>query len=152
MVSFKTKWLDLFIGAASIVIVVATYMMSASFPEPHEAQLGAAVFPRIVSALLVVFGVFIAVTALRRKGEARVRIGNAKQVFLSLAALLLYGIFLKKAGFLILTPFFIAAVLAIIKYSRAIVIALTSILSTAAIYIIFKMLLAVPLPEGLLGF
>lgn len=152
MVSFKIKWMDLFIGALSLVLLAGTFALSASFPEPHDAQLGAAVFPRITSALLAVFGVYIAIAALRKRSDASLRIGNAKQVFLALASLLLYGLFLKRVGFVILTPFFIAAILAIMKYSRAIVIALTSILSTAGIYLIFKILLSVPLPEGLLGY
>ncbi len=79
-------------------------------------------------------------------------IENAKMVFFTFFILLLYGLLVKKAGFLILTPVFIAVLLNIMKYSTIIINLLTSILTTAGIYLVFKIFLSVPLPEGILGF
>lgn len=152
VVSFKVKWLDLFLGILSIVLLVIVFVLSASFPEPHEAQLGAAVFPRIIALVLAVVGVYILVRAMGKKSNAAVDINNAQKVFLTFFILLLYGLFLKKVGFVILTPVFIAALLFLMKFSNVVTNLLTSILTTAGIYLIFKVLLSVPLPEGILGF
>ncbi|HBE46349.1 conserved membrane hypothetical protein [uncultured spirochete] len=152
MVSFKVKWLDLFLGLIGIALLIGVYILSESFPEPHEAQLGASVFPRIVSALLAVVGIFIALQSLKKKSNAELHIENAKMVFFTFFILLLYGLLVKKAGFLILTPVFIAVLLNIMKYSTIIINLLTSILTTAGIYLVFKIFLSVPLPEGILGF
>jgi hypothetical protein len=152
MVSFKVRWLDLLLGILSIVLLVGVFVLSASFPKPHEAQLGAAVFPRIVALILAVVGVYIAFRALEKKSNATVDINNAKKVFLSFLILLLYGLFLKKVGFIILTPIFIVALFALMKFSNIVINLLTSILTTAGIYIVFRILLSVPLPEGILGF
>lgn len=152
VVSFKVKWLDLFLGILSIVLLTIVFVLSASFPKPHEAQLGAAVFPRIVALVLAVVGVYILVRAMGKKSDAAVDINNAQKVLLTFFILLLYGLFLKKVGFVILTPVFIAALLFLMKFSNVVTNLLTSILTTAGIYIIFKVLLSVPLPEGILGF
>jgi Tripartite tricarboxylate transporter TctB family. len=82
MVSFKVKWLDLFLGLIGIALLIGVYILSESFPEPHEDQLGASVFPRIVSALLAVVGIFIALQSLKKKSNAELHIENAKMVFL----------------------------------------------------------------------
>jgi hypothetical protein len=152
MVSFKVRWLDLFLGILSVALLVAVFALSASFPEPHEAQLGAAVFPRIVAILLAVVGVYISFRALEKKSGAAIDINNAKKVFFSFLILLLYGLFLKKVGFIILTPVFIAALLFLMKFSNVVINLLTSILTTAGMYVIFRVLLSVPLPEGILRF
>jgi len=152
MVSFKVRWLDLFLGILSVVLLVGVFVLSASFPEPHEAQLGAAVFPRIIALILAVVGVYISFRALKKRSDAAVDINNAKKVFISFFILLLYGLFLKKVGFIILTPIFIAVLFFLMKFSNVVINLLTSILTTAGIYVIFKVLLSVPLPEGILGF
>ncbi len=152
MISFKVRWLDLFLGILSIVLLFIVFILSASFPEPHEAQLGAAVFPRIVVLVLAVVGVYIFAQAMGKKNNATVDINNAQKVILSFFILLLYGLFLKKIGFIILTPIFIAVLLFLMRFSNVVINLLTSMLTTAGIYIIFKILLSVPLPEGILRF
>jgi putative tricarboxylic transport membrane protein len=152
MVSFKVKWLDLILSLFSIVMFVGVFVLSASFPEPHEAQLGASVFPRIIAIILAVVSIYIAFSSMKKKTQATVKIDNATKVFISFLILLLYGLFLKKVGFIILTPIFIAALLFLMRFSSVLINILTSILTTAGIYIVFKVLLSVPLPEGILGF
>jgi CDP-diglyceride synthetase len=152
MISFKVRWLDLFLGILSVALLVVIFALSASFPKPHEGQLGAAIFPRIIALLLAIVGIYISYQAIRRKSSAKVDINSTEKVFLSFLILLLYGLFLKKVGFVILTPVFIAVLLVLMKFSNIMINILTSILTTAGIYIIFKILLSVPLPEGILGF
>lgn len=152
MVSFKERWLDLFLGVLSIVLLVGVFIMSATFPEPHVAQLGASVFPRIIAVILAVVGIYISVSSLNKKTQRNIGISNASKVFISFLILLLYGLLLKKIGFIILTPVFIAALLFLMRFSSLVVDLLTSVLTTAGIYIVFKVLLSVPLPEGILGF
>ncbi len=150
MVTVRTKWIDLGVGIASVAMALGVFVLSAGFPEPHDAQLGAAVFPRIVAVALAVFGCSIALRALAGRTTGVVTIANAARVSASFAVLLAYGLLLKRVGFLVLTPLFIASVLGIMRFSRPLRIALVSILSTACIYVLFRLLLSVPLPEGIL--
>lgn len=152
MVSFKAKWLDLLLGIVSIVLLLGVFIISADFPKPHVAQLGASVFPRIIVVILAIVGIYISFQAFGDRTLPKVEIKNAAKVVLSFFILLFYGLFLKSVGFLILTPVFIAALLYLMKFSNVLIDILTSILTTAGIYVIFKILLSVPLPEGLLGF
>lgn len=152
MFSFKIRWLDFFIGILGIALFAAVFIFSASFPAPHQAQLGAAVFPRIVVILLAVEALYIALKSFKKTASGSLEIQNASKVALAFITLLAYGLLLKKVGFVILTPIFITLLLMMMKFSRTLINIITALVTTGAIYVVFKLLLSVPLPEGILGF
>jgi putative tricarboxylic transport membrane protein len=69
-----------------------------------------------------------------------------------LLALVLYGILFEWLGSLLSTVFFIAFLMRVIETKRWITVALVSVVSSVSVYVLFKILLQVRLPEGLLGF
>jgi len=153
----RTAFVDIAVGAVAIALLVAVVVLSERFPLPHRFQLGAAVFPRTVAALLALVGGMIALTrivaALRKAGAATtdyVVIESPGQVFAALGALVLYGMFLRPLGFLIVTPLFLLFMLRLLGVRSWIAVVLIAALSTAGIWIVFDMLLGVPLPNGLL--
>jgi len=153
----RTAFVDIAVGFAAIALLVAVVVLSERFPLPHRFQLGAAVFPRIVAVLLALVGGSIALTrivaGLRKTTAATteyVVIESPRHVLAALAALILYGMFLRPLGFLIVTPMFLLFTLRLLGVRSWIVIVLIAALSTAGIWIVFDMLLGVPLPNGLL--
>lgn len=154
----RTAFVDIAVGAAAIALLVAVVVLSERFPLPHRFQLGAAVFPRTVAALLALVGGSIAlqriVTGLRRARAApedHVVIESPVQIVAVLGALVLYGTFLRYLGFLVVTPLFLLFVLRLLGVRPWIAVVLIAAASTAGIWIVFDRLLGVPLPNGLLG-
>lgn len=154
----RTAFVDIVVGFAAIALLVAVVVLSERFPQPHRFELGAAVFPRIVAALLALVGGSIAVTRIvagLRKATAAtteyVVIESPRHVLAALGALILYGMFLRPLGFLIVTPLFLLFMLRLLGVRSRIAVVLISALSTAGIWIVFDRLLGVPLPNGLLG-
>jgi putative tricarboxylic transport membrane protein len=154
----RTAFVDIVVGFAAIALLVGVVVLSERFPQPHRFQLGAAVFPRTVAALLALVGGSIALTrivaALRRASAANtdlVEIESPRQVFTALAALILFGMLLRPLGFLIVTPLFLLFMMRLLGVRSWVAVVLTAALSTAGIWIVFDRLLGVPLPNGLLG-
>ncbi len=152
MFSLKIRWLDLLIGILGAALLLIVFIVSASFPAPHQAQLGASVFPRIIVILLAVIALYIAFTSFRKTSTDSIEIHNASKVALSFILLFAYGLLLKKIGFVILTPIFITLLLVLMKFSRILLNVIAALVTTGAIYVVFRLFLSVPLPEGILGF
>jgi len=153
----RTAFVDIVVGLAAIALLVAVVVLSERFPQPHRFELGAAVFPRIVAVLLALVGASIAlkriVASLRPATGSTtewVAIENPIQVLVALVALVLYGMFLRGLGFLIVTPLFLLVLLRVLGVRSWLAVVLIAVLSTAGIWIIFDRLLGVPLPNGLL--
>ncbi|HOV38221.1 MAG TPA: tripartite tricarboxylate transporter TctB family protein [Spirochaetales bacterium] len=150
MIKIKTRIFDVGAGIIGLAIAAYIYYASGSFPEPHESQLGAAVFPRLLAILLILFVVFITLDNILKKDKTVFYIKNEMQVLFCFIALLVYGSIFKSIGFLIATPFFIAALLLILRLKNFKTIVVVSLSTTILIYVVFKMLLSVPLPPGII--
>jgi hypothetical protein len=138
------------IALVSLGFAFYIFIESAGFPRPHESQLGAAVFPRILAVLLFCFGGLIVLNG--RADQDHLEINNLGQVLLSLGILVVYGFVLKTIGFLLATPPFIAALLFVLRVRKTTYLLSAAFGATIVIYGVFRVLLAVPLPEGILGF
>jgi putative tricarboxylic transport membrane protein len=152
MISARIKLIDLILGFCSIAAAVYIFLESAGFPEPHESQLGAAVFPRLMAAFLVFFGVLINLNNFTMKETDSLTVRSSAQIVLSLAVLVVYGLVFKYLGFLLSSPPFIAALLLILRVRNPLAVTTTSLGSTLVLYGVFKLLLSVPLPDGILGY
>lgn len=120
---------------------------------------GAAFLPFLTGLSLVVLSILNLAVALRKK-----RVGpspdqaptgypagkKAKRILVVLAALLFYVIALERLGFLMTSFSFMAAVIAL-DFRRWPLVVLASACFTAFFFILFKVVLRVPLPLGILG-
>jgi len=147
--STKIKHIDLIVGLLSVGVALYVFIESASFPLPHQSQLGAAVFPRILVILLVVLGLWISATGMKRKEDATIH--HIKEVVLCLFGLIFYGAAIKPLGFLITTPIFIIFTLYILGVRRITSMIIISVGTTGTIFFIFRFLLSVPLPPGIIA-
>ncbi|HVY99934.1 MAG TPA: tripartite tricarboxylate transporter TctB family protein [Dongiaceae bacterium] len=149
---------DLYL-AITIIVVAAIYLhadaglRSASIGDP----LGPKAFPALVggglilSALLLLFE-----TWGKRRALADTRIQprtrDQKHVVLVLAGMIawtaLYYYVFESAGYLIATPVFLFGLLSYFNKGRHLVNVLVAVCFTATVYLLFSILLGVPLPTG----
>ena len=104
-------------------------------------------FPRLIGIFTFGVAVFHLADVLRRKDhEDRFAQSNLLKVAELLAVLCIYVFLLKKAGYFICTSVLMFYMMLTQGYKRYAVAALTSVLFTALVFFVFKVLLNVPLP------
>lgn len=155
----RTATADLFAAALSFFIFGAVFYLSERFPDPVQFQLGAAVFPRLIAVVFALVGVLIVVTNRRsgllarvtaaHTGEGVMNFPNVRELAVALAALVGYGMFFRTLGFVLATPIFLAVMLVTLGVRSKVLVPLVAVLGTAAIFVIFDLLLGVPLPGGI---
>ncbi len=140
----------LFVLAGLALAAVAVYE-SRGFPPPHDAQLGAAVFPRVVGVLLAVVALAIGVSSVLRGKGGDLVFANPWRVAAAFAATFLFALFLNQAGFVVLAPVYLAVLQLLAGGRSPLLLAGISLGVTGLVYLVFKVLLESPLPEGWLG-
>jgi putative tricarboxylic transport membrane protein len=141
-------------GIAGCAIAIAVGALAWYYAKDFSTM--GAVFPRTVSAAMILFAtVYIAVALLRPSPRAAPARGSAWRRFALVAVMAAWSIFLEKVGFLSTSVACYAAILVIANYDRwtprmAVVYALSGGAVLGGLYAIFKFVLLVPLPAGLL--
>ncbi|MHB0869579.1 MAG: tripartite tricarboxylate transporter TctB family protein [Chloroflexota bacterium] len=144
---------DQALGVISLAIAAAVWLGTADYPVQADISrgLGPAFFPRLLAALIALLGLVIIIRALRAsRSSAGPLLPNAMPVAL-LGVMGAYGVLLVPVGFAIATPLFLlaGATLLGVRLRKGVIFSLGL---TAATYLVFKVMLAVPLPVGeLLG-
>lgn len=144
--------LNVLLGLTGLGLALAAFLQSSGFPAPHDAQLGAAVFPRITGLLLACASAIIIVASLQRDKKAGIIIPNAPRVAAAFVATLLFVFLLTTAGFLLLAPLYLAVLLLLAGCTSPLKIVIASVGATALLFVMFKVLLESPLPQGPLPF
>lgn len=70
------------------------------------------------------------------------------KLFLALVILFAYALLLERIGFLWSTPFFIYAYMTLLGQKKVWVKIITALITTVVMYLLFNMVLQVPLPRG----
>ncbi|MEI6303069.1 MAG: tripartite tricarboxylate transporter TctB family protein [Betaproteobacteria bacterium] len=149
------KFNDALIGAALFILAVAIGVHIRGFPEMPGQKFGAALFPGLIAAGLLVCGTMLFVRGVRSGDRLVVlvpwmRMPQQVANFVLVCALLLFYIFASDAlgfipsGFIILMALFLKLA---VPPLRATVVA---IIATLVIHALFYKLLRVPLPWGVL--
>lgn len=144
-----------FFAFAGLLYIAAGYMPTREGGIP---ALNTGFYPRILAILLAVLSVLMVIEALRINNTMKVQSWwNTKTAFLmfavTLAMLVLYVFVMKLFGFATASFLFITALMWMLtdKANRKPVLILgISVGITAIIYTIFKMILSIPFPQGLL--
>jgi putative tricarboxylic transport membrane protein len=148
---------DLVAGLLTAALGVAVVLYVRTFPELPDGQPGPALFPGIIGGLLVLFGLVLAVRAVRaiRRGE-RPGVGAPAAMQGRLRALGVVGfvvgylLLAETLGFLV-TMAVLLFLLMWLLGSRPLVAACAAAVTTGFVFLVFGELLLVPLPSGPLG-
>jgi len=114
------------------------------------------VFPRTVAAAMMIFAiVYIVVSVLRPSASAAPSRGSAWRRVALVAVLAAWSVLLEKVGFLATSIVCFTAILVIANYDRwtprsAATYAVAGAAVVGGLYAVFRFMLQVPLPEGLL--
>ena len=142
-------WLGIFfLGTAAFVILFSGSIQSIGLGDNFDP--GPKAFPLGLSALLIVGGLVELFTRTRKEKAETNREGKTKTVLILLAAFVLYVILLPWLGFGISTAIMATGMMKLLgnSWKGAAIVSATLIV---LIYILFVVLLKVPLPNGVLG-
>lgn len=148
----KRNLIDIAVSIACYALTAFVFIYSASFRHSIDNSLAPAVWPRILCVLLSLCATIQLVNVLRGKIKASVVINNKKEVFLSAALIILYGICLEPVGYILCTVLLLFCLLKIFRIKKKLTLILTPLLTAVLSYYLFHSMLQVPLPAGLLKF
>jgi len=138
------------LGIAIAIFVETRKLPIGSFRAP---QMG--FFPFILGIMLTIFSLLLLWQTIKEKGRGRshtsVRSGNWKGIGLTLGALFAYAFLLECLGYILSTFLLIVFLLRVIGAQKWWVVISGALLSSLASFLIFDLLLDVPLPAGILG-
>jgi putative tricarboxylic transport membrane protein len=151
-------------GTLATALGAAVLLHVRSFPELPEGQPGPALFPGIVGALFVLFGLTLVVRAVLARRHAAAtseqppapRVGPATttqgrvNALAVLGSVVAYLLLVEALGFVVT----MGPLLFLLMWrlgARPLVALVAAAVTTGAIVLIFQELLLVPLPTGLLG-
>lgn len=141
------KWIQelimpIFFGIVSVAVMV----MSRSLGEEGT-------FPTMVAVIMLLCSIYIAVEIIVKKEMVlKVEGLNMGKVAMSFAILIVYALVLKKLGYLLSTFGLCVFIVRALGYKNIVWTVICSILTVLATFVIFKVLLTVPLPMVLLDF
>jgi putative tricarboxylic transport membrane protein len=145
--------------AVTIIIVAAIYLR-ADFALPSARigdPLGPKAFPALVGGGLVLSGLLLLLETWNKRRALRdtrvePRSGDRKHVALVLVGMIVWtGVYyyvFESVGYPIATPIFLLGLLSYFNRGRYVTNVLVAVCFTAAVYLLFSILLGVPLPTG----
>ena len=146
--------------ASSLVIMVISLTIcleSIPLSLGHLRSPGPGLFPFFAGCILGILSLVVFLTSFKGNYEIEKKAfwpnpkGALKAIWV-LVAFILYAIGMNYLGFLLSTFLFLGFFLKAIEPQRWVMVILVSVFGTAITYVVFKHLLDVPMPEGLLGF
>ena len=142
---------NLISGGLMIGLGVWLWIYTGTFPELQERYPGPALFPRVIAIGLVLSGLGLVGSSVRKLAATRQPLQLARPAWsglvrlaLGLGLLALYPLMQGGLGF-IPTVSLLSFVIAVVLKARLTVAALTAVLSTVLLYWLFTGLLGVPL-------
>lgn len=144
---------EIVFGAVFMLVSVFCFCMTFRFPELRIA-LSPTVFPRFVTVSLFILSSLLLAQGINKQLKSRgerqkIKIDRAYLIrFVLLGATgLLYTRIIRFTGYIVATPLFIAGSMLIFNERKWHRIALISVVTTAVLYSVFRMVFRVPLPR-----
>ncbi len=145
---------EIFLSIVFIVISITIYILTYQFPHQTVA-LSPKVYPRFISACLLILSVVLliqGVTGVKKNSEQKKTKLILNKIFiLRLLLMILLAFFytriLSLTGYIIATPPFVAGAMLLFNEKRWIWIIAVSIITTALLYVLFRMIFRIPLPR-----
>ena len=139
-------------GLFLLLLSSAIWILSSSFPPSDIANTpGPNFFPRMVASIMVVLTVLMLIENVRKNEKSKLfdwaSPGMVRNLLLFVLSAVYCGL-LGYIGFLILTPICLLIMMLIMQRKGMLGwMMFSSLAATAAIYLVFQVLLDVPLPE-----
>ena len=131
-----------------VMILVSIYVIVKS-----QAMGSEGVFPTMSAAVLLISSIYImGETIMKKKQVVKLEGVNLPMVGVTLLALVVYVLLLKKIGYILDTFILCAFIMRALGYKKYPIIIVCSLAAVLAVFVIFKVLLSVPLPMILLDF
>lgn len=133
-----------------VLLNVSTYP---TISVGNEKLLGPAFFPGLLAMILIVLSILLILTNYKSTEQRSTGLFDSYSIkaYITMLGLVVYILLLNVVGFLIMTPILLFALIRFYGVKEYPKLVITSLLITVFIYIVFKILLAVPLPLGILG-
>lgn len=132
------------------IYLMSIYFLVKSFDLPIES----AKFPRMVSILLIILTtIYVFLQSMKNNCQESKQKGKdlvIKKLIYVIITTTLYLISLGVLGYLISTPIYLAVTMILLGSKNKKTIFLVSTISVVLIYVGFKVLLNVPIPQGIL--
>ena len=145
----KTGFIDMAAGILFMLLSVYWFVQANKMIK-LEFGLGPGAYPKVVSTGLFILGLILTVQSVIKglpKPEFKIDRKAVLRLIIFVAATIVYVQLMKPLGFLLLTPPYLFFGTWFFGYKRRVVAAVTSICLTAAIYVVFRMIFLVILPE-----
>src|SRR4051794_23145042 len=139
-------------GGAFVALGVAIIAMSGDLPMGGLSMPGSGFLPKIVAALLILFGIVLALRAGESEPLARLEWGDAKHAALVLVITALAIAAYTVLGFILAMALMMFAFLIVVERRNVARAAVYSIAVTLVAYVVFDKGLKAPLPLGPFGF
>jgi len=145
---------DIFLSIIFIVISITIYILTYQFPQQTVA-LSPKVFPRFVSTCLFILSITLLIQGIagvkKNSEQKKVQPMFYKVFILRLLLMILLAFFytriLPLIGYVLATPPFVAGAMLLFNEKRGIWIIAVSIITTALLYILFRIVFKIPLPR-----
>lgn len=145
---------EIFLSIIFIVISITIYILTYQFPQQTVA-LSPTVFPRFVSACLFIISLTLLIQGIagikRDPEQNKVKLTLNKAFIIRLLLMIFLAFFytqiLPLIGYVLATPPFVAGAMLLFNEKRGIWIIAVSIITTALLYILFRIVFKIPLPR-----
>jgi len=140
----KPKDWILELSMPAVMTALAIYVLRESYTFKQKAV---GEFPRIIAYVMLV-GVVVTLIEMFLNKKKSVNFSGKKvyKALLLVAMLVVYALIIPKVGYMIPSLVLCAAIMVILNYKNPVVIAVSSVLAVAVIFVLFKLVLKVPLP------
>lgn len=140
----KPKDWILELSMPAVMTALAIYVLRESYTFKQKAV---GVFPRMI-AILMLIGVAVTIVEMLIRKKKVVNFEGKKiyKALLLVAMLVVYALIIPKVGYIIPSLVACAAIMLILNYRNPVIITVSSVLAVAVIFILFKLVLKVPLP------
>jgi putative tricarboxylic transport membrane protein len=124
--------------------------------DGFSSRSGPGVFPMVASAVMIISGIFIFIDALRKRASNRpTELSAFSYLFSSkflafVPMMVIFAVAMPWVGFFPAASGFIFAAISFLWHKNLILTIMVTALSSAAIYVIFRVLFQVVLPKGVL--
>lgn len=142
--------------SAAVGIAISLYVIftSITFPEDHVMKIGPGFFPLLLAILFLIFSIILILKEiLSKKSKEEFDKFSFKdpgiiRSLITLGALIVYIILLPYLGFIIDTIILLVFLMLLMKYKKYLIIGVTSVGVSFAVFFIFEKLLNITLPMG----
>ncbi len=139
-------YVDFFLSFFLYIISGFVYIQAADFPEVS------AKFPRLTAVFTVILAVYLMIGSIKRRKEEHIKENtDFRIVYKIIIGLIIYTFILKVFGYLISTVILTGYIIYTMQYTKKRNIIIISCGAILVIYLIFKVILQVPLPTGFLN-